>query len=214
METARRVPDRHFGLPPSAFCLLLSAFCVVLATSAVAHPGVGIVADSRGNIFYTDLHDVWRIATTGARSIVVANVHTHELSIDANDNLYGEHVWYNGEALDTWGSRVWRRSPDGRVVDIVPSHAGFNEFIFVRDAHGDSYFAAREQNEIRKRTVDGRTLTIARGRFRDIRWMTVTAGGVLYFFDLNDLIRVSNGTMTTVARNLSKPRRHAVMAAA
>ena len=43
----------------------LAAAIVLVAASAAAHPGIGIVADSRGNIFYTDLKQVWRIAPDG-----------------------------------------------------------------------------------------------------------------------------------------------------
>jgi hypothetical protein len=182
------------------------ALLLLIAASAFAHPGVGIVIDSNGNIFYTDLHHVWRIAPDGTKTIAVANVHTHELCTSTNGvMLYGEHLWYNGEALDTWGSRVWMRSPDGRVVDVVPSHPGFNDgYSFVRDAAGNSYFAVREKNEIRKRTPDGSVSTIARGKFRDIRWMTAAPDGTVYFIDTVDLIRVApDGRLTTVARGLS-----------
>ena len=185
---------------------LLAPLLLVTAT-AFAHPGIGIVVDSRGNIFYTDLHHVWRIAPDGTKTIAVANVHTHELCTSTNGVLlYGEHLWYNGEGLNTWGSRVWMRSPDGKVVDVIPAHPGFNDgFSFVRDAAGNSYFAVREKNEIRKRAPDGRVSTIARGKFRDIRWMTAAPDGTVYFIDTVDLIRVTpDGRIMTVARGLSE----------
>ena len=168
---------------------LALALLLLVTATAFAHPGVGIVIDANGNVFYTDLHHVWRIAPDGTKSIAVANVHTHELCTSTNGKmLYGEHLWYNGEALDTWGSRVWMRSPDGRVVD----------------AAGNGDFAVREKNEIRKRTPDGRVSTIAHGNFRDIRWMTAAPDGTVYFIDTVDLIRVTpDGRVTTVARGLS-----------
>jgi streptogramin lyase len=43
------------------------------------HPGIGIVEDSNGGVFYTDLKQVWRIDPAGNKSVVVRNVHTHEL---------------------------------------------------------------------------------------------------------------------------------------
>ncbi|MEO6584619.1 MAG: hypothetical protein ABIO05_09860, partial [Ferruginibacter sp.] len=55
---------------------------------AYGHPGIAIVKDSRGNIFYSDLTQVFKI-TNGKITVVVPNVHTHELYIDAADNLYG-----------------------------------------------------------------------------------------------------------------------------
>ena len=75
---------------------------------SLSHPGIGIVMDSHGNVFYTDLEHVWKISRDGKKSIAVHTVHTHELYIDSADNLYGEHLWYNGEATNTWGHRVWR----------------------------------------------------------------------------------------------------------
>lgn len=50
--------------------------------------------DSKGDVYFTDLKHVWKLAPDGKKNIVVSNVHTHELWIDANDNLYGEHLWY------------------------------------------------------------------------------------------------------------------------
>ncbi len=188
--------------------LLIALF----ATSASAHPGVGVVVDSRGNIFYTDLEQVWRIAPNGATGVAVPNVHTHELYLDAHDNLYGEHLWYNGEKLNTWGSRVWRRSPDGRVVDVVPAHAGFNDnFSFLRDHAGNSYFARRDKNSIEK--CSATCTTLARAPFHDIRWMTVTANGTVYLIDVVDLVRITpDGRVMTIARDLSAKRdRHQVM---
>jgi hypothetical protein len=84
---------------------------VLVAAPALAHPSVSIVADSRGNLYYSDLKQVWRLGTDGKKTIVVPNVHTHELAIDAQDNLYGEHLWYEGERIDKWGHYVWRRTP-------------------------------------------------------------------------------------------------------
>ena len=64
------------------------------ALTAPAHPGVGIVVDGRGNVFYTDLAHGWKRTPGGKRSIFVRNVHTHELFLDVAGNLHGEHLWY------------------------------------------------------------------------------------------------------------------------
>jgi hypothetical protein len=46
------------------FCALI----LLLAGGIVgAHPGVGIVQDSRGNVFYTDAKQVWRITPDGKK---------------------------------------------------------------------------------------------------------------------------------------------------
>jgi hypothetical protein len=65
-------------------CLLV---LVVVSAVAEAHPGIGIVQDRQRNIFYTDLKQVWKIAPDGRKTVAVPNVHTHELSLDAEGNL-------------------------------------------------------------------------------------------------------------------------------
>ncbi len=164
-----------------------------------------MVIDSRGNVFYSDLKQVWRISPDGNKSVAVPNVHTHELYLDAKDNLYGEHLWYNGERLDTWGHYVWRRSPDGRVERIIGPRGGFlSNYSFVRDAAGNMYWADRSANTIRKRTPDGAIVAMARANFNDIRWMTVTPEGTVYLIDRLDLVRVTpDGKVTTIAHDLS-----------
>jgi len=183
----------------------LIACLLFTAASAFAHPSVSVVIDSRGNVYYSDLTQIWRIAPDGTRAIAVPHVHSHELYLDAADTLYGENVWYNGETLKTWGNSVWKRTSDGRISFIHPPRAGFNEdFSFVRDAAGNQYFIDHNQNEIRRRSPDGRTVTIAHAPFKDIRWMTVTPNGVVYLIDLLDLVRITpDGKVTTMARNLS-----------
>jgi sugar lactone lactonase YvrE len=193
-----------------------------VAGAAAAHPGVGIVRDTRGNIFYTDLHQVWQIAPDGTKRVAVPGVHTHELYLDAEDNLYGEHLWYEGERTDRWGHYVWRRSPDGRVERILGPREGFRtDFSFVRDAAGNQYWAeSGSPVRIRQRAPDGAVRDVAAHPFRDVRWMAAAADGTLYLVDLHDLVRIAtDGRVATMARNLPEFRltqlavadRHAVM---
>jgi hypothetical protein len=164
---------------------------------AQAHPGVGIVQDSRGNVFYTDLKQVWKITADGAKSVAVAGVHTHELCLDAEDNLYGEHLWYEGDTTRKWGHRVWRLKPDCTLSDVIPAREGFLEDdSFVRDQAGNRYWAqGGEPIVIKKRTPDGRI---------HVRWMTATPDGTLFLIDSGDLRRVSSdGKTSTIAAKLS-----------
>ena len=203
------------------FALLL---CVV--STARAHPGIGIVMDSKGNVYYTDLKQVWRIAPDGTRTVAVPNVHTHELYLDARDNLYGEHLWYEGDATKKWGHRIWRLSPDGKLTDIIPAREGFREdygdFSFVRDRAGNMYWGTWARPAVvHKRTPDGKAADITHGEsFRDIRWITATPDGVVYLIDAGDLRKVApDGRVTTVASGLAERKatqlfvqdRHALM---
>src|SRR5687767_7064624 len=124
-----------------ALLIALALFLALPLRAAEAHPGVGIVRDRQGNVFYTDLVHVWRIAPDGRKSIAVRDVHTHELSIDSAGNLFGEDSDYLGG--ERWRHRVWRRAPDGRVTDVIPWTDGFfREYGFVRDRAGAMYWVS------------------------------------------------------------------------
>ena len=172
------------------FCLLLG-----IPVIGLAHPGIGIVRDSKGNIFYTDLKQVWKIGIDGRKTIAVPNVHSHELFLDANDDLYGEHLWYNGERLNTWGHFVWRLHANGKLDTVINPTQGFLEnYSFVRDAKGNMYWVERfKVSKFKKKTPEGSVQTIAEGKFKDIRWMHATATGALYFMDLVDLYLIEPG---------------------
>ncbi|MCW5911454.1 MAG: hypothetical protein KIT62_10285 [Cyclobacteriaceae bacterium] len=183
--------------------------CLLWVSSfAWAHPGVGIVMDSKGNVFYTDLKQVWKIDTQGKKSVVVRNVHTHELYMDEQDNLFGEHLWYNGERLDTWGHYVWRYSADGKFEKIIPDTEGFlTNYSFVRDKQGNMYLADRENKcqKVTRMNTDGTITTLGDACMENIRWMTVTDDGVVYLVDLYDLKKVDQrGHVTTVATQLQE----------
>lgn len=182
--------------------------CVLLALSAGAaraHPGVGIVMDSRGNVFYTDLFHVWRITPGGQKSIVVRDVHTHELSIDSADHLFGEDSEYLGG--DRYRHRIWRRSPDGAVTDVVPWRDGFwREYGFTRDQSGAMYWVSCPDRVcvVRQRTPEGRSAVVApEVRFNNpINWIATGPAGSLYVVDGTDLRRIRDGRITTVVAGL------------
>lgn len=174
-----------------------------LALPAFAHPPVSVVFDSRGNAYYSDLEQVWQVAPDGTKRVAVPQVHTHELYMDAQDNLFGEHTWYEGEAINKWGHYVWRRDARGRVTKVIPNTEGFlTNYSFVRDRAGNMYFADRDHHTIVKRTPAGRNEIIVRGRFRDFRWMTVTPEGAVFYVDAGDVLRFTpdDKRLTRIAR--------------
>jgi len=182
---------------------------VLLVNRAWAHPGVGIVRDSQGYVYYTDLHNVWRITPEGELSIAVENVHTHELFIDRDDNLYGEHLVYEGEQVDRWNHRVWKRAADGTLTDVISKTEGFlSNYSFVRDEKGTMYWAERGETTIfRKRLPNGEIVDHARATLRNLRWMTSAPDGTLYFVDTFSLCEIKpDGTMRTVVEDLREER--------
>src|SRR5438046_1994660 len=104
---------------------ILVLVLVALSIAALAHPSVSILMDSRGNVYFSDLAKVWKINPQGIKSVAVDGVHTHELYLDKEDNLFGEHVWYNGDAAGTWGHYVWKLSHEGKFEKTKPDTPGF-----------------------------------------------------------------------------------------
>ncbi len=61
---------------------------------AMAQPSVSVVMDKQGNVFFhSDVKRVMMLAPDGTKSIALPNVHAHDLFIDAQGNLYGDHQW-------------------------------------------------------------------------------------------------------------------------
>ena len=173
-----------------------------------AHPSVSIIMDSKGNVYYSDLKHVWRIDVHDKKSVVVQNVHTHELYLDKEDNLYGEHLWYNGEAANTWGHYVWKLSFDGKLDRIKPATIGFlTNYSFVHDDQDRMYWADRENTcqKLVRKNKDGSMTKLGDQCLTNIRWITAAADGTVYLMDVFDLKKIDpNGRVTTLAGSLQK----------
>lgn len=189
--------------------ILLSIIGLLFISQLNAHPGVGIVMDSRGSIFYTDLEHVWRISPEGNLSIAVENVHTHELYIDEDDNLYGEHEWYEGEATDKWGNYVWCLSSSGELQQSIPPVEGFlDNNTLVRDSLGNSYFSEKSDEKylLKIETPNGQVTSFTSHHFEDIRWMYYSKHNAsLYIIDHLTLVKVSrSGDVELLIENLKE----------
>lgn len=175
---------------------------IALPACVCGHPGVGIVRDTRGNIFYTDLAQVWKIDPAGKRTVAVAHVHTHELYLDEHDNLFGEHLWYNGEQRNTWGHFVWRLSASGQYEKIIPDTEGFRQgYSFVRDQMGHHYYADRQGacQTIYRLDVHGQKQKHTPTCFHRVGWMYANAQGDLIFTDRQQLKTITSSGVRTIA---------------
>jgi hypothetical protein len=184
---------------------LISNFLFLLSFTIAAHPGIGIVKDSKGNIYYTDLKQVWKISSDGNKSIVVSGVHTHELYIDQQDNLFGEHLWYNGESKNTWGQYAWCLKNTGELVKEINSPEGFlTNYSLVRDSLGNMYWVERfTTSKIMKKSKTGEITKMLEGKFGFIGWMFASKNGSLFFTESNKLHRLSaDGVLETLAENI------------
>ena len=165
--------------------------------------------DSRGNIFYTDLTHVHKISPDGCESIAVKNVHTHELFIDDDDNLYGEHVWYEGEATDKWGYYVWRLDHTGKFEKVVPPTVGFPiNNTLVRDQSGNSYFAEKSNDHevLNVQNKNGKVTKFNNHLFKDIRWIHYSKHDHhLYIVDHLRIKKVApNGDLSVITQSLKE----------
>ncbi|WP_445382996.1 hypothetical protein [Robiginitalea sp. IMCC43444] len=191
------------------FAFFLCFICSL--TTLEAHPGIGIVMDSKGNVFYTDLNHVWKISKNGKQSIAVRNIHTHELYIDPEDNLYGEHEWYEGEATDKWGNYVWRLSNDGVFEKTIPDVEGFlDNNTLVRDLENNTYWVEKSDGHdvLIKQTLSGQNCYVTDEKFEDIRWMYFSKhDSNLYVVDHLTIKKVTPaGDVTIIADNLKEEK--------
>ncbi len=186
-------------------------FCLFLSVCCAAHPGIGLVKDSKGNIYYTDLKQVWRIAPDGKKTIVVQGVHTHELYMDEKENLYGQQSTYSGEATNKWYHYIWRLNTKGKLDTIIPLTEGFyiEDFSFIWDKKGNRYWIQHwKEDRLMKTACNGKTTVIATGDFKLVQWMHIL-NDVLYFIRYDTVFKVENGITKVVAADLcSKEKAH------
>ena len=187
---------------------------LTMAIVLSAHPGIGLVMDQSGNVYYTDLENVWKLSPNGEKTIAVSNVHTHELYLDDDGKLYGEHVWYNREATDTWGYYIWCLHPDGTLKKIKEDKHNFpanNEL--VRTAEGTSYYSEKkgegEKLMVQSLAENGRIRQYSDHVFEDIRWVhSPKCSDDVYVVDMLSIKRVDpNGDVHVVAENLKERNR-------
>ncbi len=182
-------------------------FLLFLPFYALAHPGIGIVKDSKGNIYYSDLQQVWKISN-GKKTIAVPGVHTHQLYIDNADNLYGE----NERTLsDTqFEHYLWVLRPGGQLDTLVEPQMAYlqMDYALSRDAAGNEYYIKQfvrrpDTGHIYKRLPDGTETIFAKGSFKGVSWLHPQADGCVLFVQQNHLYRASpNGSIKTVAQNI------------
>jgi len=187
--------------------IVLLILGMLLSNLVSAHPGVGIVMDQAGNVFYTDLVHVWKIAPDGSHTIAVENVHTHDLYLDSNGDLYGEHEWHKGN--DEWGNYVWCLSKDGILETYLPEVEGFlDNTTLIRDAEGTSYWIQKSANSnlLMKELSDGSTHLVSEYSFDNVRWMHYSEPNQLLYLVDNLAIKAisKSGEVAIIHNNLKE----------
>lgn len=178
---------------------LRAALLLSFALSTAAHPSVGIVVTATGDVFYSDLERVWRVAPDGRKTIAVPDVHAHELALDGSAVLGEDSDWLGG---DRYRHRIWKRTPDGRITDVVPWTESLRRpFGLVRDGTGAMYridCTLERRCTIWKRAGGRVSALVSSGL---LNWMIGTPAGELYYIDGPELRRVTRaGRIERVAR--------------
>lgn len=161
-----------------------------------AHPGVGIVRDSKGNIYYTDLHRVWKI-TNSSKTVVVPDVHTHELYIDKYDNLYGEGGYYDDHAVKFYHYQ-WVYRPNGQIDTVIGMKEQYvrQDFSLARDKNGNEYYLKRflipytDTTHLYRKSPEGVETIFANGNFKNVNWLHPQDDGSLFYVSNNAVYRV------------------------
>jgi len=206
--------------------LTLCAVLVILVFTPLtpAHPATGIVVDRKGQVYFSDLETIWKLDTNRKLSVFRAGVsgrHVHELTIDDQDNIYGEDISYE-PATKKWITDVWKMTPAGALTYLVaPTTDPPRALTMRRDREGNTYYIdqnnhLKQRTLLLKRTPDGQVTTLAGGpyghqdgkgteaKFSSVGGLTFGADGSLYLTDGVSLRRVTmDGTVTTVANNLN-----------
>jgi hypothetical protein len=216
-----RIHQRPGYCPLTVFA---AAVIVILTTAALGHPASGIVVDRKGQVFFSDLETIWKLDSNRKLSVFrpgMSGRHVHELTIDDQDNIYGEDVSYE-PATKKWISDVWKMTPEGALTYIVaPTTDPPRALTMWRDRDGNSYFIdqnnhLKQRTLLLRRTADGKVTTFAGGayghrdgkgtdaQFSSVGGLAFGADGSLYLTDGVSLRRVTmDGTVTTVATNLN-----------
>ncbi|MCP9291242.1 hypothetical protein [Gracilimonas sediminicola] len=172
--------------------------------SVAAHPSVSVVIDSKGNIFYSDLSRVWMISPDGDKKVVVENVHTHELWLSPNDELFGEDVRNQG---DNYRHKVWVRLPDGTVEDVMGWRNGYpdeySDYSFVRDNEGHSYVLDRPNKRIKVYRNEEVFHSHSLSKFEGSpRWHTLSPSGDLFVSFEGFIVKVSEKSSSKFTESL------------
>ncbi len=202
------------------------SMCVLQADSVSAHPAWGIVVDSQGQVYFSDIEAVWKIDRQENVSVFRAGVsgrHVHNITIDAEDSIYGVDNTYDPQT-ETYPRALWKMTPKGEFSYLVPMT---NSLPIGRSVWQDSggntysvepYNSEKKETKIMKRTPDGTVSLFAGGKygyadgqkdkaeFSVITDMAFGRDEAIYLTDTDRVRKIDkSGTVTTIYRGGGSP---------
>ena len=182
---------------------------------AAAHPPYGLVADARGNLYFSDLETVWRLAPDRRLTVFRphAGGHVHELTLAPDGAIEGDQNHYE-PAGEKHFTAIWRRSLGGEEKWVGPltTDPPFGMGL-AQDGAGRRYSGQWVSNDDRRllllrRSRDGRVeVLLGREAMPDFRQrslanvggMAFAADGALVFADGPRLHRLApDGRVSTL----------------
>jgi len=200
--------------------------CVLLADSALAHPAWGIVVDSQGQIYFSDIEAVWKIDRQENVSVFRAGLsgrHVHNITIDAEDNIYGIDNTYDPQT-ETYPRALWKVTAKGEFSYLVPmtNSLPIGRSVW-RDSSGNTYSvepynSEKKETKIMRRTPDGTVSLFAGGKygyadgqkekaeFSVITDMAFGPDEAIYLTDTDRVRKIDkSGMVTTIYRGDGSP---------
>jgi hypothetical protein len=175
------------------------------------HPGIAIVKDSKGNIYYSDLFKIYKISK-GKTTVILPDIHTHELYVDAEDNLIGEDLHYDGTSK--FYHTLWRLNPSGKLDTLVNRKEAFIsvDYAIARDNKDNEYYIKAfstnsDTTHIYKRSVDGKETLLATGNFKGVTWLHPQDDGSILYVHHNNVYRLtSDGNTHLIAKKIGNEK--------
>src|SRR5215207_4222439 len=104
-------------------------FALIFATSALAHPGGGIVALSESSAVVTDATEnfIWLVESGKDPKRLVSKIHPHWMTRGRDGNLYTEAF---GERGGAWPTAAFRLDAETGTITPVADHAEVPASVF------------------------------------------------------------------------------------
>lgn len=212
----KEIITRIFAIAVSA-----AAVSIFLSINTPAHPAWGIVVDRQGHVYFSDLETIWKIDRQGTVSVFRQGVrgrHVHDITIDAEDYIYGLDNTYDPQT-ETFPRSIWKMSPKGEFSYLVPmtNNLPLGRSIW-RDSGENTYSVEPYNNEkketkIIKLAPDGTVSLFAGGKygyldgqkdkaeFSMITDMAFAADKTIYLTDADKVRKIDKfGTVATIYR--------------
>jgi hypothetical protein len=174
----------------------------------MAHPPIGLVYDGLNTIYYTDLDHIWKLDTrTGISEIYRENIHSHELFLDEEGNLYGEHYWY-AESEGQFKNYLWKISINSIFQIIRDEQIGENkDFSFVKDSNFSNYKVVKTSKRFQIVKSDSISKQIwHNAQLNDPSWSSVNKNKELLFVDFPKIYRANQSQLIVLAKDASAYR--------